>query len=207
MKKYFFQVIREIPAERLLVFDVSEGWAPLCQFLGVAVPEEEPFPRTNDAAQQLARLAALKRHCALVWTLLLAGVAGAQITHHTGFATFVPIFHEICSTYSFTAVHLLKRIFGTNILEICIHISVLCRCIHTKGYWMHTYTKYAPIYPPLRMYSYEVCLVQTYSKYAHTYTNCVLNRIIEHQVQMSLDIYCLFRIFYVPLHVSQVCPG
>lgn len=77
MKKYYLQVIREIPAERLLVFDVSEGWAPLCQFLGVAVPEEEPFPRTNDAAQQLARLAALKRHCALVWTLLLAGVAGA----------------------------------------------------------------------------------------------------------------------------------
>ena len=112
-----------------------------------------------------------------------------QITHHTGFATFVPIFHEICSTYSFTAVHLLKRIFGTNILEICIHISVLCRCIHTKGYWMHTYTKYAPIYPPLRMYSYEVCLEQTYSKYAHTYTNCVLYRIIEHQVQMSLAVH------------------
>ena len=133
--------------------------------------------------------------------------ARPQITHHTGFATFVPIFHEICSTYSFMAVHLLKRIFGTNILEICIHISILCRCIHTKGYWMHTYTKYAPIYPPLRMYSYEVCLEQTYSKYAHTYTNCVLYRIIEHQVQMSLDIYCLFRIFYVPLHVSQVCPG
>ena len=138
---------------------------------------------------------------------LMKGQGRRQITHHTGFATFVPIFHEICSTYSFTAVHLLKRIFGTNILEICIHISILCRCIHTKGYWMHTYTKYAPIYPPLRMYSYEVCLVQTYSKYAHTYTNCVLNRIIEHQVQMSLDIYCLFRIFYVPLHVSQVCPG
>ena len=134
-------------------------------------------------------------------------VTWTQITHHTGFATFVPIFHEICSTYSFMAVHLLKRIFGTNILEICIHISILCRCIHTKGYWMHTYTKYAPIYPPLRMYSYEVCLEQTYSKYAHTYTNCVLYRIIEHQVQMSLDIYCLFRIFYVPLHVSQVCPG
>ena len=112
-------------------------------------------------------------------------MAWQLITHHTGFATFVPIFHEICSTYSFTAVHLLKRIFGTNILEICIHISVLCRCIHTKGYWMHTYTKYAPIYPPLRMYSYEGCLVQTYSKYAHTFTNCVLYRIIEHQGQLQ----------------------
>ncbi len=35
-----------IPAERLLVFNVAEGWDPLCRFLGVAVPEV-PFPRTN----------------------------------------------------------------------------------------------------------------------------------------------------------------
>ena len=35
-----------IPAERLLVFDVAEGWQPLCRFLGVAVPRV-PFPRTN----------------------------------------------------------------------------------------------------------------------------------------------------------------
>lgn len=38
-----------IPPERLLVFDVREGWAPLCAFLGVAMPEE-PFPKTNDVA-------------------------------------------------------------------------------------------------------------------------------------------------------------
>ncbi|MBN6050645.1 sulfotransferase [Nonomuraea sp. RK-328] len=37
-----------IPAERLLVFDVREGWGPLCDFLGVAAPTE-PFPRLNDA--------------------------------------------------------------------------------------------------------------------------------------------------------------
>jgi hypothetical protein len=28
--------------------DLSEGWDPLCRFLGVPIPEE-PFPRTNDA--------------------------------------------------------------------------------------------------------------------------------------------------------------
>ena len=28
------QVKAEIPAERLLVFEVKQGWAPLCQFLG-----------------------------------------------------------------------------------------------------------------------------------------------------------------------------
>ena len=35
-----------IPADRLLVFDVRQGWEPLCEFLGKPVPESE-FPRTN----------------------------------------------------------------------------------------------------------------------------------------------------------------
>ena len=35
-----------IPAERLLVFDVAQGWQPLCDFLGVAVPDV-PFPHEN----------------------------------------------------------------------------------------------------------------------------------------------------------------
>ena len=35
-----------IPAERLLVFDVTEGWAPLCHFLECPVPDED-FPRSN----------------------------------------------------------------------------------------------------------------------------------------------------------------
>ncbi|MEQ4725784.1 sulfotransferase [Nonomuraea sp. B19D2] len=38
-----------LPAERLLVFDVREGWEPLCRFLGVDVPAGEPFPHLNDA--------------------------------------------------------------------------------------------------------------------------------------------------------------
>ena len=39
-----------IAPERLLVFDVAEGWQPLCDFLGVAVPDT-PFPRTNSTAE------------------------------------------------------------------------------------------------------------------------------------------------------------
>jgi hypothetical protein len=35
-----------IPPEKLLVFDVREGWEPLCAFLGTPVPSS-PFPRTN----------------------------------------------------------------------------------------------------------------------------------------------------------------
>ncbi len=37
-----------LPADRLLVFDVRQGWDPLCAFLGVPVPEE-PFPHLNDS--------------------------------------------------------------------------------------------------------------------------------------------------------------
>jgi hypothetical protein len=46
------EAVREVIApERLLVFDVKEGWEPLCAFLGVRVPEGEPFPRRNDTAE------------------------------------------------------------------------------------------------------------------------------------------------------------
>ena len=36
-----------IDPERLLVFEVADGWAPLCEFLDVLVPQE-PFPNIND---------------------------------------------------------------------------------------------------------------------------------------------------------------
>lgn len=43
-----------IPPERLLVFEVADGWAPLCEFLEVPTPEGE-FPHVNDtnAVQEL----------------------------------------------------------------------------------------------------------------------------------------------------------
>jgi len=44
------EVIDSIPAERLLVFDVREGWEPLCAFLGKPVPREA-FPRVNSRAE------------------------------------------------------------------------------------------------------------------------------------------------------------
>lgn len=40
------EVARTISPERLLEFEAVQGWEPLCDFLGVAVPDE-PFPRTN----------------------------------------------------------------------------------------------------------------------------------------------------------------
>jgi Sulfotransferase domain len=43
-------VQRAIPAERLLVYDVAEGWAPLCRALGVPVVRE-PYPRVNTRSE------------------------------------------------------------------------------------------------------------------------------------------------------------
>ncbi len=40
-------VVSSIAVDRLLIFEVSDGWGPLCDFLGVAIPEQ-PFPRSND---------------------------------------------------------------------------------------------------------------------------------------------------------------
>jgi hypothetical protein len=48
-------VRNRIPADRLLVFEVSEGWEPLCSFLSVPVPAD-PFPRSNDKGDFDARL-------------------------------------------------------------------------------------------------------------------------------------------------------
>jgi len=41
------EVKRRVPEERLLVWEVKEGWGPLCAFLGVPEPEE-PFPHVNE---------------------------------------------------------------------------------------------------------------------------------------------------------------
>lgn len=42
------EVKQHVPPEKLLVYDVKEGWEPLCTFLGVRVPTDIPFPRLND---------------------------------------------------------------------------------------------------------------------------------------------------------------
>ncbi len=49
------EVQRTIVPERLLTFDVAEGWEPLCAFLEVPVPET-PFPRTNSTEEFRARI-------------------------------------------------------------------------------------------------------------------------------------------------------
>jgi len=45
-QEYIESVKACVPSDQLLVYSVTEGWEPLCEFLGVPVPTER-FPRVN----------------------------------------------------------------------------------------------------------------------------------------------------------------
>ena len=65
-----------VPADRLLVYDVREGWEPLCRFLCVPVPST-PFPHRNDRVTMQRALWLLRYGLrALPWFLLTLIVAG-----------------------------------------------------------------------------------------------------------------------------------
>jgi Sulfotransferase domain len=49
------EVIRSVPAEKLLVWKPADGWEPLCEFLDVPVPSE-PLPHVNDRETFLGRV-------------------------------------------------------------------------------------------------------------------------------------------------------
>ncbi len=49
-EKVFFEhiddVINHVPKNQLLIYEVSDGWQPLCDFLEIQIPSE-PFPHLN----------------------------------------------------------------------------------------------------------------------------------------------------------------
>jgi hypothetical protein len=59
MTEYFRRHTEEVKSsiapERLLIYQVGEGWDPLCKFLGVPVPKDA-FPSENSRAEFIARL-------------------------------------------------------------------------------------------------------------------------------------------------------
>ena len=95
------QVVREVPEDRLLIWQVRQGWRPLCQvpepplantqFLGLPEPDQ-PFPNVNDTPTQLtkfrwaiaASVGSCPRHprtqklyVAFTWALNIAAAAAA----------------------------------------------------------------------------------------------------------------------------------
>jgi hypothetical protein len=55
MERYNQEVQDTIPSDRLLVWSVSDGWEPLCEFLDRPVPDT-PFPHLNDSKVYIDRI-------------------------------------------------------------------------------------------------------------------------------------------------------
>ena len=77
--KWVEEVKKTVPKERLLIFNVKEGWKPLCDFLEVPIPDQ-PFPRTNDT-QSLRGL--LKKDSFMANTVLLGLVIVFGVVAYT----------------------------------------------------------------------------------------------------------------------------
>jgi hypothetical protein len=68
-----------VPADKLLVFNVKEGWEPLCAFLNCPVPAKEvPFPRSWNTAAFQAMVATKRKKAVkrlLLGTAVIIGTA------------------------------------------------------------------------------------------------------------------------------------
>jgi hypothetical protein len=73
------EVRRTVPPQKLLEFDVRDGWQPLCDFLGRAVPADTPFPHLNDRRWFRRVLGALRVADWLVPALVVAGALAVAL--------------------------------------------------------------------------------------------------------------------------------
>ena len=68
---------RVVPREKLVLYSVKERWGPLCEVLGVEIPDE-PFPKANDgkAVEELFRQKVMEGlvRCGWIGGVMVAGV-------------------------------------------------------------------------------------------------------------------------------------
>jgi hypothetical protein len=67
-------VLKHVPAERLLVYRVEQGWKPLCDFLNLPVPEDTPFPHFNEREKMLERINKVKMFGRLYIVICVAAI-------------------------------------------------------------------------------------------------------------------------------------
>ncbi|CAF2966818.1 unnamed protein product [Rotaria sp. Silwood2] len=68
--QYNNRIINENKDGEILIYNVKEGWSPLCKFLGVDIPEGVPFPHVNDATHMQRVICQAKIIGWCVWTLV-----------------------------------------------------------------------------------------------------------------------------------------
>ena len=83
--RHYAEVRSLVPKEKLLEYRVTDGWGPLCEFLGEPVPKGCSFPNVNDNSDFVTRSKRRNRsqtyNVALRWLVwLVAGVFMAVAT-------------------------------------------------------------------------------------------------------------------------------
>lgn len=73
--------LQHVPADKLLVFEPSQGWEPLCKLLGKPIPDQ-PFPHLNDTQQfiNMVKYVRMRKQVityAVPALVVVAAVAGA----------------------------------------------------------------------------------------------------------------------------------
>ncbi len=82
-QQHIADVRAAVPADRLLVFSADQGWKPLCEFLGVLVPDTD-FPNVNDRAAIKQTLKEMTRGAyAIVGVAAVALVSAVYAALHT----------------------------------------------------------------------------------------------------------------------------
>ncbi|QIN78588.1 sulfotransferase family protein [Rubrobacter marinus] len=75
-ERHIEEVKERVPAGRLLVYSVKQGWGPLCEFLGVEEPAGRPFPHLNDTKSFLGKV---RRRFVLPVAVPVVGLALASL--------------------------------------------------------------------------------------------------------------------------------
>ncbi|KAF2171525.1 hypothetical protein M409DRAFT_63761 [Zasmidium cellare ATCC 36951] len=73
-----------VPKDRLVFYDVRDGWQPLCDVLGVPVPRDTEFPRMNDSDAMSKFAAKQIANGVLRWLIVVvvgAGIMGFMWQH------------------------------------------------------------------------------------------------------------------------------
>ncbi len=84
------EVKQTVPKDRLLIFNVKQGWKPLCKFLEVPIPEN-PFPHENETKvfrKFLWRIDTVSK--IIVWILPAITAASVAYRLRDSLVDFVP---------------------------------------------------------------------------------------------------------------------
>lgn len=73
--RHIDEVKEAIPADRLLIHRATDGWEPLCQFLGKSIPDS-PYPRVNESARarRILRVLRVLNWLPLFLAIILIGI-------------------------------------------------------------------------------------------------------------------------------------